>query len=286
MSRSWRRSYNLCFALAVLVVPPLLAAQVKQSTIEKEIGNLRSVPTEQRPEATIKLAQDISALPAGRPKLEDADSLAHLSTEGDPGPQALEAVAGMLAKCLAETPLPAKGGSPPEPYVELAKLVRYEHVNVTLDSPLFNEASQLLADNDADVQKADFTLKDLRNRRFTLSELRGKIVLVNFWATWCPPCRVEMPTLDAIYTHFEQQGVVVLSITDEDPFKVNSLIGQWGYHPPVLLDTGGKVHKMFHVDGIPCTFVFDRDGKLVAEAMDERTSRQFLAMLAQAGLRP
>jgi peroxiredoxin len=280
------RSHCFSLALAALFAPSLLAAQVKESTIQKQLENLRSVPTEQRPEATIKLAQDISTLPAGMPKLKDADSLAHLSTEGDPGPEALQAVAGLLAKCLTEMPVPAKGSQPPEPYVELAKLVRYEHVNVTLDSPLFNQANQLLSDNDADIQKANFTLKDLHNKKFTLSELRGKIVVVNFWATWCPPCRLEMPTLDAIYTHFQPQGVVVLSITDEDPFKVNTLISQWGYHPPVLLDPGGSVHKMFHVEGIPRTFVFDRDGKLAAEAIDQSTSRQFLAMLSQAGLQP
>jgi peroxiredoxin len=280
------RSQSISAFLTVLLVAPLLHSQVKESDIQRQIENLRAVPTEQRPEATIRIAQDISTLPPGLPKLKYADALAHLSTEGDPGPQALAAVAGILATSLRENPLPARGDQPPEPYIELAKLARYENVHVTLDSPLYDKANQILAANDADIQKADFTLKDLHNKKITLSELRGKVVLVNFWATWCPPCRIEMRYLDSIYTHFGAQGVVVLSITDEDPFKVNNLISQWGYHPPVLLDSGGKVHKMFHVEGIPCTFVFDRDGRLVAEAMDERTPRQFLAMLAQAGLHP
>jgi len=107
---------------------------------------------------------------------------------------------------------------------------------------------------------------------------------VNFWATWCAPCRLEMGNLDALYTHFQSQGLVVLSITDEDSFKVGSFIGGSGYHPPVLIDDSGKVHKEFHIEGIPRTFVFDRDGKLVAEAIDQRTQRQFLAMLAKADL--
>ncbi len=271
-------------ALAALFAAPLLHSQVKESDIENQIRNLRSVPSEQRPAATIKIAQDISTLPPGLSRLKYADSLAHLSTEGDAGPQALAAVAGILAASLRENPLTPKGDQVPEPYIELAMFARYEGVNVTLDSPLYTKANSILAANEADIQKADFTLKDLHNKKFTLSALRGKIVMVNFWATWCPPCRLEMPSLDAIYTHFARQGVVVLSITDEEAFKVNSLISQWGYHPPVLLDTGDAVHKMFHVEGIPCTFVFDRDGKLVAEAMDERTQRQFLAMLAKAGL--
>ena len=90
-----------------------------------------------------------------------------------------------------------------------------------------------------------------------------------------------MPDLDTIYTHFKSQGLVVLSITDEDPFKVGSFLAQTEYHPSVLLDTDGKVHKLFHVDGIPKTFVFDRDGKLVAETIDQCTQHQFLVMLAQ-----
>ena len=136
------------------------------------------------------------------------------------------------------------------------------------------------------MEKADFTLKDLHGKKYTLSELRGKIVMVNFWATWCGPCRLEMPELDTLYTHFQSQGLVVLSITDEDPFKVNSFIAPNGYHPPVLIDSKGEVHKQFHIEGIPRTFVINRDGKLVAEAIDQRTMRQFLVMLSKTDLHP
>jgi thiol-disulfide isomerase/thioredoxin len=111
-------------------------------------------------------------------------------------------------------------------------------------------------------------------------------VLVNFWATWCPPCRKEMSDLDLIYTHYKQQGLVILSLSSEDPFTVNKFIAPTGYHPPVLLDDGGKVAKAFHVDGLPRNFVFDRDGKLVAQAIDMRTQHQFFMMLAKAGLQP
>jgi peroxiredoxin len=172
------------------------------------------------------------------------------------------------------------------PYMDVAKLVRYEHVNTDLKDPLLDKAAQILAANDAEIEKVDFTLKDLHGKKYTLSELRGKIVLVNFWATWCPPCRAEMPDLDAIYTHFQSQGLVILSLSDEDPFKVSSFISPTNYHPPVLLDTGGKIAKQLHVDGIPKTFVFDREGKLVAQSIDMRTQHQFLMMLAAAGLHP
>jgi peroxiredoxin len=265
----------------------MLHGQASESAINKQLGKLRSLSAEQRPAATIKLAADIRTLPAGQSKLKLADALSHLVTEGDQGAEALQAVADCLSQALAQSPMPAdKNGQPPMPYLDLARLVRYKQVTATLDDPLFAKADQILVSNDADVAKADFTLRDLRGKKVALSELRGKIVMVNFWATWCPPCRLEMPDLDVIYTHFQSQGLIILSITDEDPFKVNSFIASMGYHPPVLIDPDGKVHKLFHVDGIPKSFIFDREGKLVAESIDQCTQRQFFEMLAKGGLHP
>lgn len=234
----------------------------------------------------MKIALDIRTLPPGKNKLSLADGLCHLSTEGDAGAEALQAVADTLAKSLAETPIPAKGDRPPMPYIDLANLVRYENVKTTLDDPLFAKAQQILIAQDAEVEKVDFTLRDLHNKKVTLSDLRGKIVMVNFWATWCGPCRLEMPDLDLLYKHFQPQGLVVLSISDEDAFKVGSFFATSTYHPTVLLDPGGKVHKEFHIEGIPRTFLFDRQGKLVAEAIDQRTQRQFLQMLSKTDLHP
>jgi thiol-disulfide isomerase/thioredoxin len=165
-------------------------------------------------------------------------------------------------------------------------LARYEHVSVTLNVPLYAKAGDTLAANDAEIEKADFTLKDLHNKPWTLSQLRGKIVMVNFWATWCPPCRAEMPNLDIIYTHFASQGLVILSITDENPFKVGQFLAQANYHPPVLIDPDDAVHKLFHIEGIPHTYVFSREGKLVGVGIDQCTQRQFFGLLAAAGLQP
>jgi len=275
---------TLLAVAALLLAVPLLPAQATESAITKQLGSLRSLSAQQRPVATIKLAGDIGALPASPKKVGLANSLANLVTEGDQGAEALQAVAGTLSQALAQSPLPAKGDQPPAPYLELASLVRYKSVKVTLNDPLFVKAGQILVANDADVEKADFTLKDLHGKKVTLSELRGKIVLVNFWATWCPPCRMEMPDLDLIYTHFQSQGLVVLSITDENSIKVASFIGAAGYHPPVLIDTGGKLHQQFHIQAIPKTFLFDRQGKLVGETIDQCTQRQFLQLLSNTDL--
>jgi peroxiredoxin len=93
-----------------------------------------------------------------------------------------------------------------------------------------------------------------------------------------------MPDLDWIYTHFQSQGLVVLSITDEDSFTVGPFVTRAGYHPPVLIDSDKKVHKLFHIEGIPKTFIFGRDGKLVGETIDQCTQRQFLDILGRTDL--
>jgi thiol-disulfide isomerase/thioredoxin len=282
------RRVFLCAVL--LLVAPLAFAKGPEDAIQKQIAGLRDVSSAQRPTTIIKLAADIRALPAGKSKVGLADDLSHLATEGDQGAEAIQAVADTLSQALAETPIPAKKDWPPAPYFDLARLVRYEHATSTLTDPLFVKASEALAKNDADIEKIDFTLKDLHGKKVTFSQLRGKVVLVNFWATWCAPCRMEMPDLDAIYTHLQSQGLVVLAIDPEevpssDAFLIAKTVEPMNFHPTVLLDPGSKVANQFHVDGgIPKSFVFDREGKLVATAIDMRTQRQFLLMLAQAGI--
>ncbi|MGA3045400.1 MAG: TlpA disulfide reductase family protein [Terracidiphilus sp.] len=271
-------------AASLLLGAPFLHAQASESAITNKLRNLRSLSATQRPTATVQLAADIRSMPAGLPKVKLAYSLANLVTEGDQGDATVQAVADVLSQSLAESPVPAQSDQPPAPYLELANLVRYENVTTTLKDPLFNRANQVLIANEADVQKADFTLKDLHGKKVTFSELRGKIVMVNFWATWCGPCRLEMPDLDRIYTRFQSQGLVVLSISDEDAFKVNSFIAPTGYRPPVLIDTGSTVHKQFHIEGIPKTFIFNRDGKLIGETIDQCTGMQFLKMLSKTDL--
>jgi peroxiredoxin len=250
-----------------------------------ELNSLATATTPQPPATVIKIASEISTLPAGQHKLQLADILAHLALRCDPGLTALQAVADTLAQSLAEFPLSGTD-DPSMPYIDLAKLVHYEHVTTTLDDPLLAKATLTLVAADADLEKADFTLKDLQGQDVTLSQLRGKIVLVNFWATWCGPCLLEMPDLNNLYSRFKSQGLVVLSLTSEESSKVNSYVNRIGYHAPVLLDSDSQAAKRFHVDNLPRSFVFDRKGKLVAMAVDQRSRRQFLQMLAAAGLHP
>jgi len=275
----------LLIGLTLGTLPVLLHAD-NVSKIEDRMRQLRSLSATERPVATVQLAGEIAALPPSKDRVMLADSLAHLVTEGDQGQATIQAVADTLRQSLTATPVTGKKGEAAMPYMDMANLVRYEGAAESWDDPMYRKAQQELADEDAQIAKADFTLKDLHGKKWTLSELRGKIVMVNFWATWCGPCRLEMPNLDAIYTHFEPQGLVVLSISNEDVFKVGSFLNGKNYHPPVLIDSDGKVFRMFHIEGIPRTFLFNRQGKLVAEAIDQRTQRQFLAMLAKTDLHP
>jgi peroxiredoxin len=257
----------------------------REKPIADQIRGLRGLPDDVRARTTKNLAIEIRQLPVTPNKLRLANSLAMLSTEGDFGHDMLQEVATTLAAALREQPIPAEKGQPPRPYVELAELVRYEHVQASLDDPQFTAAvSKMEADNERREQ-ADFTLTELGGKTWTLKEQRGKVVVLNFWATWCPPCRKEMPDLEMLYQQFKDQGLVILAISDEDAGKVRPFIAQQKVTYPILLDPGRKVNELFQIEGIPKTFVYDRNGKLVAQSIDMRTRGQFLEMLAQAGLK-
>ena len=256
----------------------------QEKPIVEQLRTLRGLPDDVRARTTKQLALDIRQLPAGDHKVRLANGLANLSTEGDFGHDTLQEVASTLAESLQESPPPANQNGPAMAYVELAQLVRYEHVQAAADSPQFAAAMSKLEADDQRRRQADFTLTDLEGTPWTLKDLRGKVVLVNFWATWCPPCRKEMPDLQALYTRFKDQGLVILAISDEDAGKVKPFVAERHVTYPILLDPGRKVNELFQVDGIPKSFVYDRNGRLAAEAIDMRTQKQFLEMLAQAGI--
>jgi peroxiredoxin len=286
-----------------------------EKPIADQIHGLRDLADDVRAGTTKDLALKIRKLPATENKLRLAEGLAGLSTEGDFGHDTLQEVATTLADALRERPLPweasksdAGEGSratpfpatrapatrapatraPAYPYIELASLVRYEHVEAPLDlnndHGQFHAAMEQLEADDRKREHLEFALRDLSGKTWTLSELRGKVVLVNFWATWCPPCRKEMPDLETLYQRFESKGFVVLGISDEEAAKVEPFIRERKVSFPVLLDPGRKANEMFVVEGIPKSFVYDREGKLVAQSIDMRTQKQFLEMLGKAGL--
>ena len=256
----------------------------QEKPIVEQIRGLRKLDDTVRARTTKELALQIRQLPVVPNKLRLAGALSNLSTEGDFGRETLQEVTTTLAQALREQPPAGKPGAPDDLYIELASLMRYEQMHAESDNPQFREAMTRLEADDAKREKADFTLSDLAGKSWHLRDLKGKVVLVNFWATWCPPCRKEMPDLQALYDKYKGEGLVVLSISDEETAKVTPFIAERKITYPVLLDPGRKVNEAFVVEGIPKSFVYNREGKLVAQSIDMRTRSQFQAMLAQAGL--
>lgn len=274
---------NLFLTLIVFLTPAVKSIPT-QASLTREIKALPSVPTAQRAAETERILSEIRSLPAGMPKVWTATGLTHFVNESDTSQKMLQALARTLDQAILEVPRPVDPLERDLDYMYLATFIHYQHVHVCLKDPRLTKALGILTANDADVAKANFTLEDSAGKKVTLSDLRGKVVLVTFWATWCAPCRQEMPVLNAIYAHIKSQGLVVLSLTSEQSSKVDGFIKRTDYRPTVLLDTGGKVSKQFHVSEIPHSFVFDRNGKFVVDSIETSTEQQFLAMLSKAGL--
>jgi thiol-disulfide isomerase/thioredoxin len=250
-----------------------------EKPIIARIQKLRDLPDAERWPETRRLALEIRQLPASPGKDTLAIDLANLTTEGDPGQETIQESATTLAEALNVQPV-----KDDDPYFTLAQLVRYEHAHVTCDDPRFLNALKTLEADDQRRDKLNFKLTALDGKSWTLRQLKGKVVVVNFWATWCPPCRKEMPDIDAIYKENRSKGLVILAISDEERGKVEAFLKEHPVSYTVLLDPGRKVNDLFAVRGIPKTFVYDRSGHLAAESIDMRTKSQFMTMLEKAGL--
>ncbi len=105
------------------------------------------------------------------------------------------------------------------------------------------------------------TLTDLQGTPRALSDYRGQVVLVNLWATWCPPCKAEMPTLDAYYQKHRDEGFTLLAINAGDPAElVHEFVKQYRLSLPVWLDPQNEASRVFRVMSYPSSFVIDRQG--------------------------
>jgi len=107
----------------------------------------------------------------------------------------------------------------------------------------------------------DFTLKSLEGSNLRLEEYRGQVVLINFWASWCGPCRQEMPLLDRLHHRYEDTGFAVLGINVEGEIKpAQEIVDKTNVTFPVLIDEDQKVSEMYNLEAMPSTVVVDRDG--------------------------
>ncbi len=134
----------------------------------------------------------------------------------------------------------------------------------------------------------DFTLDTLDGKKVTLSELRGKIVIINLWATWCPPCRAEMPALENAYKQYKESEVIILglNVTNQDSEKdIPSFVKEFGLTFPILLDRDGSVSALYQLRGLPTTYFVNRKGIIrtvvVGGPMNETFIRSKIEALLQ-----
>ncbi len=118
----------------------------------------------------------------------------------------------------------------------------------------------------------DFSLTDMQGNEVTLSQFRGKVVLLNFWATWCPPCREEMPSMEQLHQRYKDQGLVLLAVNVEaEGYQaVSRFLPGKNYTFPILLDTAAEVQNSYKVFRFPETFVIDRNGTVVEKIIGGR----------------
>ena len=126
------------------------------------------------------------------------------------------------------------------------------------------------------IHAADFSLMDTDSVKYTLEDYRDKIVLIHFWADWCPFCEQEMEAIEPLYQKYRSQGLVILAINvRQDRATAQAFIDRLKVSYPVLLDGEGKVTRDYGVAGLPTTFVIDREGRLATRILGESTPEVF-----------
>lgn len=107
----------------------------------------------------------------------------------------------------------------------------------------------------------DFSLQSFSGETLSLSKYRGDVVMINFWATWCGPCRQEMPILDELYSRYERAGFKLLGVNiDDDPGRARAMLTELGVSFPVLFDSEKRVSELYAVQAMPVSVMVDRDG--------------------------
>lgn len=115
-----------------------------------------------------------------------------------------------------------------------------------------------------DAPAPDFSLRNLSGASVSLSDFRGKVVLLNFWATWCPPCKAEMPSMESLYRQMKDDGLVILAVNIEQngPETVARFLKENPHSFPILFDDQAEVQKLYGVYKFPETFVIRKDGTI------------------------
>lgn len=130
----------------------------------------------------------------------------------------------------------------------------------------------------------DMTVTPLEGKEVTLADKKGKVVIVDLWATWCPPCRESMPENERLHKEYAAKGLEIMAISDESKSQVESYIKEQGFTFPVYLDPNGETRGKFEVRGIPTVIILDREGYVVAYLVGLQKKETLAAALKMAGL--
>jgi peroxiredoxin len=129
--------------------------------------------------------------------------------------------------------------------------------------PGFYAMESLASSGLAGQQAPDFVLKSATGTNLRLSEYRGNVVMINFWATWCGPCRQEMPLLNDLYSRYERVGFSLLGVNiDDDSGRAMQMAEELGVSFPVLFDERKEVSRLYQVEAMPVTLLVDREGQV------------------------
>lgn len=135
-----------------------------------------------------------------------------------------------------------------------------------------NASSPQINSNTFKLKAIDFNLKDLDGKEISLSDLKGKKVFLNFWASWCPPCRAEMPDIEKLYTETKDSDLVIIAVNlGEDKDTVKSFIDKNNYKFKVLLDSDQNVAAKYNITSIPTSFFIDKEGTIVEKRIGAMT---------------
>jgi peroxiredoxin len=128
----------------------------------------------------------------------------------------------------------------------------------------------------------DITLPQLDGTQFTLHDLSGNVILINVWATWCPPCRAEMPAIQQAYATYRDRGFIVLAVNQrEDGSAITPFLEQYGLTFPVLLDRDGQASATYQASALPSSFFVDRNGVIRAVYRGPMPSRVIAGTVEQ-----
>ncbi len=131
----------------------------------------------------------------------------------------------------------------------------------------------------------DFALRDFSGKTHRLGELAGKVVLLDFWATWCKPCRIDLPHVDTLADEFGEQGLVVLGVNAEPERRSRPFFEQQGYRFPSLVDRGAQVSQRYFVGSLPTLVIIDREGKIASYLIGLHPDKRLRAELRKVGIR-